>query len=84
MTLVAPVPTGCTGTTAITCTVGTLPAGGLGPLNLNVSVGVAASNTAPANTATVTSATVDPDASNNYDSDASALARSPTSRWPRP
>ena len=65
MTLVAPVPTGCTGTTAITCTVGTLPAGGSVTLNLNVSVGVAASNTASTNTATVTSATVDPDASNN-------------------
>ena len=42
MTLVAPVPTGCTGTTAITCTVGTLAAGGSVTLNLNVSVGAAA------------------------------------------
>jgi uncharacterized repeat protein (TIGR01451 family) len=65
MTLVAPIPAGCTGTTAITCTVGTVAVGGSVTLNLNVSVSAAANNTAPANTAIVTSTTLDPDASNN-------------------
>lgn len=65
MTLIAPIPAGCTGTTAITCVVGALAAGGSVTRNLNVSVGGGANNTAPTNTATVTSTTVDPDTSNN-------------------
>ena len=65
-TLIAPVPAGCTGTTAITCTVGTIPAAGTPVvIDLVVSVGAGAANTAPTNTATVSATTLDPDPTNN-------------------
>ncbi len=44
---------------------GTLPAGTTISINLDVIVGMAASNTAPTNTATVSSTTVDPDPTDN-------------------
>ena len=56
---------GCSGTTTVTCIVGTLAAGASATFNLNVNVSVAANGTAPTNTANVTSATLDPDMSNN-------------------
>jgi large repetitive protein len=65
LTLIAPIPAGCAGTTAITCTVGTVTAGASVTRDLNVGVGAGASNTAPTNTATVSSTTVDPNAVNN-------------------
>ena len=66
MTLVAPVPTGCVGTTAITCTLGTVSAAGTPVvIDLRVSVGLGAANTAPTNTATVSTTTLDPDTTNN-------------------
>ena len=66
ITLVAPVPTGCTGTTAITCTIGTVAATGTPVvINLAVTVGLPASNTAPTNTAIVSATTLDPNAANN-------------------
>jgi len=68
LTLAAAAP-GCTpgagsgGT--ITCTLGTVPSGNTVAINLHVTVGAAASNTAPTNTATVSSTTVDPDPTDN-------------------
>ena len=49
----------------VTCMLGTLPAGTTISINLDVIVGMAASNTAPTNTATVSSTTVDPDPTDN-------------------
>jgi large repetitive protein len=66
MTLTTPVPAGCTGSTVIACDVGTLPAGGTPVvIDLRVSVGPGAANTAPANTATVSSATRDVNTTDN-------------------
>src|SRR6202012_2307344 len=49
----------------ITCTLGTVAAGTPVSIALHVSIGAAASNTAPTNTATVSSTTVDPDPTDN-------------------
>ena len=53
------VASGSSGT--VTCTLGTVTAGTTTTINLNVTVGVAANNTAPTNTATVSTTTIDPD-----------------------
>jgi uncharacterized repeat protein (TIGR01451 family) len=61
ITLVTPVPSGCTESGAtVTCTIGTLPNGESRTLNLNVHVDPAAAHSAPQNFATVTSTTPDP------------------------
>ncbi len=69
MTLVAPIPAGCVfnaTTNRVACTVGTVVAGpATVTLDLHVTVGALASNTAPLNTATVSTTTLDPDPSNN-------------------
>jgi large repetitive protein len=52
-------PSGSSGT--VTCALGTVTAGTTATINLNVTIGVAANNTAPTNTATLSTTTVDPD-----------------------
>ncbi len=66
ITLVPPAPAGCSGTTTVTCSLGTVAPGGTPTtINLNVRAGAAAANTAPMNTAAVSSTTIDPDPTNN-------------------
>jgi uncharacterized repeat protein (TIGR01451 family) len=62
----------CTGTATITCTLGTLAAGGQATVTLQVTVSEAARGTL-LNTATVGSATYDPNASNNTASASTTL-----------
>ena len=57
------VPSGSSGT--VTCTLGTVTAGTTATINLNVTVGVAANNSATTNTATVSTTTADPDMTGN-------------------
>jgi large repetitive protein len=68
ITPVTPLPAGCSGTTTVTCSPGTMAAGATTTIDLTVSVGAAAANTAPTNTATVSSTTPDPDATDNSSS----------------
>ena len=64
-----PLPTGCAGTTTVTCSLGTIASGATPTtIDLTVSVGANAANTAPANTATVSSSTPDPDSTDNSSS----------------
>ncbi len=66
MTLTTPIPSGCAASGGtVTCTIGTLPAGQTTVLDLAITVGAAAANTAPTNTASVSSTTVDPDTTND-------------------
>jgi uncharacterized repeat protein (TIGR01451 family) len=71
MTVVAPVPGGCTpgagsvGPITIRCTLGTVAPGAPVTLDLHVTVRAAASPSTPTNTATVSTATLDPNTTNN-------------------
>jgi uncharacterized repeat protein (TIGR01451 family) len=69
ITPVNPLPAGCSGTTTVTCSLGTIASGATPTtIDLTVSVGAAAANKASTNTATVSSTTVDPDPTDNSSS----------------
>jgi uncharacterized repeat protein (TIGR01451 family) len=74
-TFVSSTPPSCTGTTTVTCMLGSVPNGGTATLSIVVSVGSGVTNgTALSNTATVSSSTADPETANDSATAATTVA----------